>query len=280
MGRRVRLAELALGMEGAALFRHVLDGGDDFVERRVRALRRVLDEMGTGPLAAAADIPELDVDAGYAAWASTYDTVENALIRAEEPLIEAALVKIAPGQALDAACGTGRQTARLVAHGHTTVGIDRSPAMLAIAIEKVPQAQFRVGRLEELPLPSSSIDVAVCSLALTHLADPGPAIAELARVVRPGGSVIVSDAHPTFVLIQGQALFGHDEGLAFVRNRPHLPSTYLQAFTDVGLACRGCAEAPMTLDVSKGLLAVAPEAAEALWRDIPAALVWVAERQA
>lgn len=55
------------------------------------------------------------------------------------------------------------------------------------------------------------------------------AIAELARVLRPGGRIVLSDAHPALVLLQGQALFSRENGLAFVRNHPHLHSRYQKA---------------------------------------------------
>jgi ubiquinone/menaquinone biosynthesis C-methylase UbiE len=202
VNRRIRLGELFASVEGAALYRHILEGTEAFVARRVAALSKLVGELGRTPLADDFDVLELDVDTGYAAWASSYDTMSNALIRAEEPLIEAALADIGPGMALDAACGTGRHSARLMAAGHRTVGIDRSEAMLAIARDKLPNVEiFRTGDLASLPLADDSVDVVVCGLALTHLDDPAPAIAEVARVVRPGGRVFISDAHPTLVLL-------------------------------------------------------------------------------
>jgi SAM-dependent methyltransferase len=279
MTRFVRLEELLVGAEGTALFRNVVDGDDDFIAARLVALRRLLDKIDAGDTLGA-DVPELDVDAGYAAWAAVYDSMPNALIRAEEPLVHQALAGVAPGAALDAACGTGRHAAALVAAGHQTIGVDRSPEMLGIAATKVPEADFRTGDLMALPLDDASVDVAVCSLALTHLTDPAPAIAELARVVRPGGRVILSDAHPTFVLLLGQGLFPHGQGFAFVRNHVHLHGTYLAAFAAAGLVVRDCAEAPMEDDLSLGLFAGAAEAAEALWAGIPVALVWTLERPA
>ena len=278
MGRYVRLAELLVGTEGTALFRHLLDCDDDFATRRLAGLRRQL-ALLDAPDALGVEVPELDVDTGYDAWASNYDTIDNALIRAEEPLVERALTDVPVGRALDAACGTGRHAARLVAAGHVTIGVDRSPAMLTAAREKVPQAEFRTGDLTALPLDDASVDVAVCSLALTHLPDLAPAVAELARVVTPGGRVVLSDAHPTFVLVQGQALFPVDGGFAFVRNHVHLHSAYLTAFAAHGLSVRRCSEAPMEADWSKTLFAGAAEAAEALWAAIPVVLVWDLARQ-
>jgi SAM-dependent methyltransferase len=272
MARHVRIEELFLGLEGTALLRHLLDGSDDFVARRTAALRHRLTELDT--LQPGTAVPELDVDTGYEAWAPCYDTMTNDLIRAEEPLVAGAIGELDAGRALDAACGTGRHTARLVALGHETLGVDRSPAMLAIAGEKVTGARFELGELTRLPTEDNSFDVAVCALALTHLADPAPAISELARSVRSGGRVVISDAHPTLVLIQGQGLFPHGSGLAFVRNHVHLHGTYLAAFAAAGLAVESCDEVPMAPDYREGLFAGAAEAAAAIWDDLPAALVW------
>jgi SAM-dependent methyltransferase len=230
MVRRVSLGELLVGIEGAALLRTLVEGDDTFVAARLEAIRSLLEERDGGPFSLMSLVPELDVESGYAAWAPIYDRMPNALVRAEQPLVEAALCGLPHGVALDAACGTGRHTVRLVAAGHQTVGIDRSEAMLAIARSKVPPAEFGTGDLAELPLATESVDVAVCGLALTHLPDPAPAVAELARVLRPGGRLVISDAHPIFVLIQGQALFPYNGGFAFVRNHVIPHGSYLRAF--------------------------------------------------
>ena len=72
------------------------------------------------------------------------------------------------------------------------IGVDTSPEMLERARQRVPEADLRPGRLEALFLDDASVDLAVCALALTHLPELGPAIAELARVVRPGGRATTS----------------------------------------------------------------------------------------
>ena len=267
------MGEVWLGI-GASLLRAVVDGDDAFVSARVEAIRALVAQLGGGPFELAAPVPELDVDAGYEAWAPIYDEMSNALIRAEEPLVDAALADVAPGDGLDAACGTGRHAARLVANGHQTLGVDRSEAMLAKARSKLPAVEFSRGELTALPVESDSMDVVTCALALTHLSDPSPAIAELARVTKPGGRVVISDAHPIFVMIQGQALFPHGHGFAYVRNHVHTHGTYLRAFRQVGLDVDDCAESPMEADFTHGITAGAAEAAAGLWADVPVALVW------
>lgn len=274
MARVVRLRELYLGTEGAALFRHLLDGDAEFVEARTSALRRFAGEFDAPRLATGMPVPEMTVTDAYSAWAAVYDEMPNPLIEAERPLVHAATADLAVGRALDAGCGTGRHAEWLASAGHATTGIDATDAMLAVARAKAPTAEFRLGDLERLPVEDDAFDFAICALALTHLADPSQAITELARVVRPGGQVVLTDAHPTFVLIQGQALFPTPTGLAYVRNHVHLHGAYLRAFAAAGLSVLDCLEAPMDAQFGEGLLAEVADAATALWRDVPGVLVW------
>ena len=84
-----------------------------------------------------------------------------------------------PGRILDAACGTGRHSEWLAARGHELVGVDISTDMLTRARAKLPRARFEQGDLTALPLPDCSVDAASCALALVHLPDHRPALAEL-----------------------------------------------------------------------------------------------------
>jgi ubiquinone/menaquinone biosynthesis C-methylase UbiE len=280
MVRTVRVGELLLGAEGAALFRRLLDCDDDFARARVDAMRRLLADWDEPLVSMGVEVPELDVTAGYTAWASTYDDMNNALIDAEEPLVASVTRDLPIGRALDAACGTGRHAVKLAAAGHTTTGIDATAAMLDVARSRAPSVDFRLGDLTALPVDDESFDFAICALALAHLPDPSAAIAEIARVVRPGGRVVLTDAHPTFVMIQGQALFPTADGFAFVRNHPVLHGAYLDAFRASGLTVRACIEESMTLEFRHGLLAGAADAATAFWDGIPVVLVWSLEKAA
>ena len=280
MGRTICLRELLLGIEGAALFRHLVDCDQDFADTRVAALRRLLDRFDDPQFAFGVEVPELDVETGYTAWAPIYDTMENGLIAAEEPVVDALIRELPVGRALDVACGTGRHAARLAARGYDTVGVDATPAMLEVARARAPEVDFRLGDFAALPVDDASFDLAVCALALAHLPDPAPAIAEIGRAVRPGGRVVLTDAHPTFALIQGQAMFPTPTGLAFVRNHPILIGTYLAAFRASGLDVLDCLEIPIAVDFTHGLFAEAADAATAFWDGIPAALVWSLEKAA
>jgi SAM-dependent methyltransferase len=141
-----------------------------------------------------ADVPIVDVASGYARWSQTYDNPGNPLIHLEQPVVWSILDAVAPGAALDAACGTGRHARRLAELGHHVIGVDASPEMPEKARAALPQATFRDGDLSALPLEPASVDLVVCALALEHVADLGRAIAELSRVLRPGGHMVLSGA--------------------------------------------------------------------------------------
>jgi len=182
-----------LGLHGLALLR-ATDEHEVAVHRDAIAQLVAADD-GTG---APRRLPEVGSREGYATWAQTYDGQGNRSVRAEDPVMTALLDELGPGagrRAVDAGCGTGRHTTKLVARGWETVGVDGSPEMLEVAREQVPGADLREGDLRELPVEDGWADLAVCALALSHLPDLG-AMAELGRVLRPGGVLLLSNPHP------------------------------------------------------------------------------------
>src|ERR1700680_4485463 len=173
MSRTVRYGELLLGIEGAALFRHLLADDEEFIQQRVDAIRSLAADFDGKRLSYGIEAPELDIAEGYTAWAPVYDEMENALIRAEEPLVASVTRDLPTGKALDVACGTGRHAAWLAAAGHATTGIDATPAMLEIARRRAPTVDFELGNLMQLPGEDGAFDFAICALALATLAQPG-----------------------------------------------------------------------------------------------------------
>lgn len=194
-----------------------------------------------------------------------------------------------PGDALDAACGTGRYSTILAARGHRVIGVDSSPGMLARARERVPGADFRLGDLTDLPVDDASVDLVTCGLALTHVADLGPVLAEFARVLRPGGHAILCDVHPESVT-RGSipSLRGPDGRPGRLASHRHLVGDYLRAALAAGFTPLRCeeprpqAKAPAPATTEPGpwelwpwsLAALVPDAARAAARDVPALLVW------
>ena len=132
-------------------------------------------------------MPELDVATGYTAWAPIYDTMENGLIAAEEPLVDSVTRELPIGRALDAACGTGRHASRLAAAATRPTASTPRPRCSMSHCDRVPGAEFRLGDLTALPVDDAGFDFAICALTLAHLRDPAPAIAELAPRSGPAG---------------------------------------------------------------------------------------------
>lgn len=90
----------------------------------------------------------------------------------------------------DLACGTGQFTAALEERGATCVAIDLDRADIGAASERGLDAVW--GDARWLPLADASVDGVVCSNLLEHTPDPGSALAEIARVLKPGGWAWVS----------------------------------------------------------------------------------------
>jgi len=94
---------------------------------------------------------------------------------------------------LDVGCGSGALTETLLAHAApaAVVGVDTSEAYVAYAAGRLadPRASFAAGDAQALDHPDASFDAVASSLVLNFLPDPGRGVAEMARVVRPGGVV-------------------------------------------------------------------------------------------
>jgi ubiquinone/menaquinone biosynthesis C-methylase UbiE len=106
----------------------------------------------------------------------------------------------AGSRVLDAGCGAGDDAivlARLVGPGGEVVGLDASEAMIATARQRAEGSglpvTFRTGDIHDLDFPDGSFDGARTDRVMQHLPDPARALAELVRVTRPGGRVVVSD---------------------------------------------------------------------------------------
>ena len=126
----------------------------------------------------------------------------------------------ATGDTLEVAVGTGRNLGRYP-HEVRLAGIDASPAMLARARERAAalgvEVDLREGDAERLAFPDACFDSVVVTLGLCTIPDDGAAVAELARVLRPGGRLLAlehtASPHPLVRALQGLAdpLAGHFE---------------------------------------------------------------------
>jgi SAM-dependent methyltransferase len=279
MTRPVRLRELLVGVEGLALLRGLYVGSPEEAERRLAEVRRVLADD-------AFDVEELttetDPRTGYAAWAESYGRRGNPIIALEQSIVWPILDAIEPGRALDAACGTGRHSQRLAELGHEVVGVDVTAAMVERARANVPRATFIEADLRDVPHHDQDFDVVVCGLALAHLEDLGPPIAELGRVLRPAGRMVISVLHPFQALLGWQAPFEDaNGGRSFVREHPHTHAEYFAAFSVSRIRVRDFVEPRLTdelIESKRRAFAHIPEATVAAYAGLPAVLVWDLEK--
>lgn len=95
--------------------------------------------------------------------------------------------------AIDVGCGEGRFCRVLQQHGIRTLGIDPTPALITRARELDPAGRYEIGRAEALAAPDGAFDLAVAYLSLIDISDLHGAIAEMHRVLRPGGTLLMAN---------------------------------------------------------------------------------------
>ncbi len=136
-----------------------------------------------------------DLPAAYRAWrASTLGRITDAL--EEDRVLD--LIGPPEGQRiLDAGCGDGKLAVELVRRGGSVSGVDASPAMIAAARVRARRegvgAGFGVAEVEGLPFEAGSFDTVVAVTVLCFADDPRASLREMARVLRPGGRLVVGE---------------------------------------------------------------------------------------
>ena len=129
----------------------------------------------------------------FAPLGPTYDRVGAVLSFGQDPRWRRFLVSRVPadgGHVLDVATGTGLVAARLLQAGHRVTGLDQSPDMLAVARKRFgDRVELVEGSADALPLADASFDHLTFTYLLRYVDEPGAVLRELARVVRPGGTI-------------------------------------------------------------------------------------------
>jgi ArsR family transcriptional regulator len=194
-------------------------------------------------------------------WDALRRVLGDDLLRARAT---AALVP--PGlRVADIGTGTGILALELAALGLNVVALDRSEAMLDAARAKWDAAradapgavEFRVGDAHDLPLESDSLDAALAHMVLHSLEQPERAVREMARIVRPGGRVILVDFLP-----HEHAWMKRELGLVWMGFPPEDIAAWVEgAGLEIGRLQRQEPDAKRDLPASFVVAAVKPERA-------------------
>ncbi len=97
---------------------------------------------------------------------------------------------VAPGTSLlDVGTGPGTVARAAAARNARVTAVDAEPSMIEVASAAVPTADVRLAELPELPFADGTFDAVVANFVVNHVGDPAAAMAELRRVVRPGGRI-------------------------------------------------------------------------------------------
>jgi demethylmenaquinone methyltransferase / 2-methoxy-6-polyprenyl-1,4-benzoquinol methylase len=128
----------------------------------------------------------------FAPLGPSYERAAAVLSLGQDPRWRRFLVSRVPplSTVLDVATGTGAVARRLLDRGCTVTGLDQSPEMLRVARGQLgARAVFVEGRAESLPFGDASFDALTFTYLLRYVEEPGTVLRELARVVRPGGTM-------------------------------------------------------------------------------------------
>jgi SAM-dependent methyltransferase len=173
-----------------------------------------------------------------------------------DPVMLPRAVAGSPKNALDVGCGEGRFCRMLKSCGVKVVGIDPTPALIAAARARDVRGIYLKARAERLPFRDDAFDLVVSYLSLIDIPDVEAAIPELARVLRPGGTLLIANLtsfntacgesgwikdgggrrlyYPIDNYLQERTMWIEYRGIRVINHHRPL-STYLQALLAAGL---------------------------------------------
>jgi malonyl-CoA O-methyltransferase len=195
--------------------------------------------------------PTLASRAAYAQWSRKYPPYpHNPLMRVEQVTVTARTPSVTGKTMLDLACGSGRYGRLALLGGASTVfGIDNSAPMLRVGQRAGIPMHWIEGNSEAIPLPSNTVDVIVCGLALGHLPALEPSLNEVGRVLKYGGIAVVSDFHPDLFTSGARRTFEGEDGRTLaVEHYAHTPVNYQTAAANTGLRLAATDEPKMRIN--------------------------------
>jgi malonyl-CoA O-methyltransferase len=212
-----------------------------------------------------AHVDVLTARAGYDRWARIYDEEDNPLITLEERYLPDQLGPVDGLRIADIGCGTGRHALRLAASGAEVTAVDFSDEMMAKARHKPHAERVRFARHDitaPLPFKSASFDRVLCCLVLEHIPNLSAFFAELKRICRPEGFLLLSAMHPAMMLLGITARFTDPATGRETRPQsyPHQIADFIMAATQAGLRLDHLSEH----SIDQALADVSPRAAKYL----------------
>jgi ubiquinone/menaquinone biosynthesis C-methylase UbiE len=162
-------------------------------------------------------------------WADTYETsfLQKVLFdRVHRVVLELVPAGLNPQHVLDVGCGTGRLLRKVRARWPAArlSGVDAAQGMIAMARQAMPECDFYTAPAEALPLADNAIDLALSTVSFHHWADQPQGLREVARVLRPGGWLILADMQIPFGL-----------GAIIHHGKPAAPHTACEMLARAGL---------------------------------------------
>ena len=180
----------------------------------------------------------MNIDQAYTTWSATYDHDRNRTRDLDAEVTRTLLDGWHGDRILEFGCGTGKNTVLFADRAREVRALDFSEGMLARAREKVTAAHvtfLQADLTQPWPCETAWAGLVIGNLVLEHIADLGPVFAEAARVLAPGGVLLMSELHP-FRQNQGtQANFEQGGVVTEVAAYVHHVSDFTEAARAAGL---------------------------------------------
>jgi ubiquinone/menaquinone biosynthesis C-methylase UbiE len=139
-------------------------------------------------------------------WGATYERSwmqQRLFDPVHAAVLRQAASRCQPARVLDIGCGSGRLLRKVRdqwPEAHLS-GVDPAQSMLSVARHLTSEAHFSLGSAEAVPLEDASVDLAFSTISFHHWHDQAAGVREVARVLRPGGSLLLADfAEPTWLV--------------------------------------------------------------------------------
>lgn len=182
----------------------------------------------------------------YQDWAEIYDSNANRTRDLDALVLRSAELPLDGAQVIEIGAGTGKNTTYLAERAGRVLALDLSSAMLDKARARLEADHVRFAEHDittPWPAENGGTDLVIGNLVLEHIEDLAPVFAEIARVLKPGGTAFLSELHPERQARGSQARFEKNGEAALVEAYVHTVSEYVTQAETAGLTLTGINEA-------------------------------------